>query len=220
MKIKITYFIFLQPESWKLILQEQLDGLIKVGLYDRCDKISLSVVGEELEYNGLINLLKTSYPKIVVEYYSNINEYEFLGIKNLFENSEEDSINLYFHSKGVTSGIKNEQNNKIRRKLFEYTIQNYETIFEEFKKNSELDLSTPLPHSRGFGFYNFFWVRGSYVKNYCIEPKPSQNRFFWEEWVGKPHSKKPKVITYSPIIGYEQINNKDYLYQLRNKYFF
>lgn len=220
MKIKITYFIFLKPENWQKIVNEQLDGLSKSGLYDECDKISLAVIGDEIELNKLKNILNSKYPKAEVEDYSTENRYEFLGIKNLYGNSENDSINLYFHTKGVTSGLKNNQNNKIRYKLFDYTVQNYKNILDEFQRNKELDLSTPLPHARGFGFYNFFWVRGSYIKEYCEIPKPNDNRFFWEEWVGKPYSKKEKIVTFSPLIGYEQIHNKEYLYQLRDKYFF
>jgi hypothetical protein len=220
MKLIVSYFIYLKPQSWESILQEQLDDLIKSGLYDESEKILFSAVGNKKEYETLSNLIQKKYPKIKIEYYSENNEYEFLGIKNLYENSEDNSLNLYFHSKGVTSGVKNEENNKIRRKLSEYTIKNYKTILNEFQKNPDLDISTTFPHLRGFGFYNFFWVRGSYVKKYCIEPKPNINRFFWEEWIGIPHSKKTKVVTFSPIIGYEQITNKDYLYKLRNQYFF
>ena len=74
-----------------------------------------------------------------------------------------------------------------------------------------------FPHMRGFAFYNFFWIRGSYIKKYCQTPVVSSNRFLWEEWIGNPHSKKNIIETFSPIIGHDKIIEKGKLIELKNK---
>ena len=57
------------------------------------------------------------------------------------------------------------------------------------------------PGKSGFVYYNFFWVKSSYIKNHVKEPKITDDRFYWEVWLADQKEKK-KVITFSPFLGY------------------
>ena len=43
----------------------------------------------------------------------------------------------------------------------------------------------------------------SYVRNYCSCSEITTDRYIWEIWIGTEFSRK-KIITYSPIIKYDQ----------------
>ena len=91
-----------------------------------------------------------------------------------------------------------------RQAMFKYTIENYKEGINEFISNKDLDVVCAIPHINGFAWYNFFWVRSSYVRNYCSYPEITTDRFVWEIWIGTEFSRKKKIITYSPIIKYDQ----------------
>ena len=216
-KIKILYFINLRPNKWKPIVEEQLNSLKNLDLYNYADEIYVSLISDKKEIIDFTNLLKTNYSKIQIKDVYTENVFEFAGFKTLYEIADEDSIILYFHTKGIFSGEKNNDNNKLRKLLFEHTIKNYDIYLKEFKKNENIDIGSMFPHMRGFAFYNFFWIRGSYIKKYCQTPVVSSNRFLLEEWIGNPHSKKNIIETFSPIIGHDKIIEKGKLIELKNK---
>jgi len=216
-KIKIVYFIYLRPNKWEIIAKEQLDLLKKSKLYDLSSEIYVSVITEGNEFDKFEKFIHQNYPKLKIKDVFKENLYEYVGFKTIYEISDDDSIVLYFHSKGIFSGEKNSNNNRIRKMLFNTVIEDYEKYINEFKKNKELDIGTILPHHRGFAFYNFFWIRGDYVKKYLKKPVVNDNRFIWEEWIGNPNSTKQNIITYSPLIQYDKIVDKNKLYELRDE---
>jgi hypothetical protein len=218
MKINVFYYTYLYPNHWEKIVTEQLQSLKECGLYDFADKIYITITSNKQDLDKLTKLIENNYNKIKILKYSLENKYEYYGIKSLYDMSEKNSVNLYFHTKGVTSGITNKNNNNIRLGLFNYLIKDFKKILSEFNINKDLDICTLIPHERGFGYYNFFWVRGEYLKKYCQIPTENSNRFYWEEWLGKPHSKKDNIITYSPLLNYEKVNTKDEVIKIRNKY--
>lgn len=206
MNIKIVYFAYLVPSVWQSIVTEQLQALKQLDLYNEAINIYISVISDDVELDKLKILIETEYSKIEImnHYYENIFEYP--GIKTVYDISSENENNtiiLYFHSKGMTSNI-----HLHRKNLFDYTIIPYEQIVSEFSSNAELDVASVLPHPNGFAYFNFFWVRSSYVRKWLPEPTITPNRFVWECWLGIPFSKKDRVITYSPILGYNTITTE------------
>lgn len=200
LKLKLVYFAYLIPNKWESIIDEQLSALVNCGLYEEAQDIYMSVITDHIELKKLKIKLEKKYPKIKLMNIYNENYYEYPGIKTIFDIStdEHDTCLLYFHSKGMTS---NKHEN--RRKLFKYTIQNYKDWIANFWIKPEIDVISAIPHKNGFAYFNYFWVRSSYVKKYCCEPKITQDRYFWEIWLGKPYSKKSQVITWSPYFEYE-----------------
>lgn len=217
MKIRISYFAYLLPGKWRPIIEEQLTALSQTSLYDIAEKIEICVnYDDEQDYQELCDLLKEKWEKIRVSYIINTtrnkNTYEYIGFANTYvlalsTDAPNDTIILYFHSKGMTSNLP-----KIRRNLFEYTIQNYQEYLDAFEKDPELDISGYLPHKNGFVYFNFFWVRASYIINWTEMPSKydkSDDRFIWEIFYGNDYSYKSIVKTWSPLLGYDQIDNKE-----------
>jgi hypothetical protein len=203
---KIVYFAYLVPDKWRPIIEEQLTALVNCGLYDRADEIQMSIIFDNMvDYQELCYILDTSWPKVKIQYVTDKNSYEYLGILNvhtLAHESTPDTVILYFHSKGMTSNLP-----KIRHSLFQYTIQNYQEYLDTFEQDRTLDIAGYLPHPDGFVYFNFFWIRSGYIQNWCPEPKESRNRFIWEVWFGQEYSTKPtKINTWSPLLGYDQID--------------
>ena len=161
-KIKIVYFAYLLPNVWFDIVTEQLDSLQTLQLYEDASNIYISVIADDIEFEKLQQLIKNDYPKleIINHYYENV--YEYPGLKAIYDIADvndDNTILLYFHSKGMTS-----KSHDHRIHLFNKTIRPYEKIIREFTNNKELDVSCILPNPDGFAYFNFFWVRSSYVK--------------------------------------------------------
>lgn len=96
-----------------------------------------------------------------------------------------------------------------RRKLFSKTISNYKDAIEAFENDKDIDVVCAILNHNGFAYYNFFWIRSSYVKKWLPEPVITDDRFVWEVFIGKNYSKKDKVITYSPFLKYQRTDTTD-----------
>lgn len=203
-KIKIVYFAWLCPNIWEPIVREQLESLKALPLYDLANEIYMSVIADDIELEKLKLLLTQEYPKIQLINFFQENVYEYPGFKTLYEiaDNSDNTYILYFHSKGMLSNMHN-----IRRILFENIISNYTTVLNAFENDKTIDVVCTIPGAKGFSYYNFFWVKSSYVYNYCSKPECTKeytkhDRWTWEYWLGYEYSSKPFVKTYSPLIKY------------------
>ena len=145
MKLKVVYFAYLLKDKWEKIVLEQLNCLVKCGLYNEAENIYMSVGYEEYsELTKLINLVKDNYPKIILLNMFKENLYEYPGIKTLYDISDfdNDTYILYFHSKGITSL----DNVSIRQTLFKYTISNYKEYVNKFIEDKNIDISGIITH--------------------------------------------------------------------------
>lgn len=196
----IIYFVNLRPNVWLDIVIEQLNDLKSIELYEISTKIYVSVISsQKQDYDKFSELIKKDYPKIEIINHFTDNLYEYPGIKALYDvaNSVDDeTLLLYFHSKGMFNSAP-----QVRKKLFDINIRNYSRYIYEFEKNKKLDMAGCSPDRSGFVYYNFFWVKSSYIKNHVKEPKITDDRFYWEVWLADQKEKK-KVITFSPFLGY------------------
>jgi hypothetical protein len=196
----IIYFVNLRPKMWSHIVIEQLNDLKSTELYEISTKIYVSVISSrKQDYEKFSELIKKNYSKIEIINHFTENLYEYPGIKALYDvaNSVDDeTLLLYFHSKGMFNDAP-----RHRKKLFDINIRNYSKYIYEFEKNSKLDVAGCSPGKNGFVYYNFFWVKSSYIKNHVKEPQITDNRFYWEVWLAD-QKKTKKVITFSPFLGY------------------
>jgi len=211
MKIKIIYFACLIPNAWEPIVLEQLDALKKLNLYSTASNIWMSVISNDNELSKLKLILSQNYNKIQLKNVFTENYYEYPGIKTLYQvaEDEDDTLLLYLHSKGMTSN-----QHEMRKYLFKNTLENYKEYINEFKKNKDLDIAGAIPHHTGFCYFNFFWTRSSYIRNYCSRPEISENRYIWEVWTGTEYSRKKQINTWSPIIGYATVSNQNEVWDL------
>ena len=210
MNIKIVYFTYLVPNKWEPIVLEQLEALYNItSLYEKAS-IYISVIDDsesQNEFNKLRNIVASKYNKIQFINVFSTNVYEYPGLKSVYELSTDNDSEyiLYFHSKGMTSNQHAERN-----VLFKYTIQNYEKYLCEMENNKEIDTASLIPCVKGFGYYNFFWARSSYINKYCSKPEYSQSyiqheRYTWEIWIGNNYSRKSFIKTYSPYFKYNGV---------------
>jgi hypothetical protein len=210
MNIKIVYFVYLTPGKWEGIVNEQLTQLYSMTLLYNMSTIFMSVIDETLEHQELKKLqllLSDKYSKILLINAFSENVYEYPGIKTVYQistNNDHEYI-LYFHSKGMMSNAYRE-----RQILFDYNIKPYETIINEMEKNLEIDTASAIPCINGYGYYNFWWARSSYINKYCSKPESSKiylkhERFTWEMWLGNHYSHKHFIKTYSPILKYNNV---------------
>jgi len=205
MKIKIVYFAYLLKDKWEDIVLEQLEQLYSLKELYSISDIYMSVIDvseHATELEKLKYILLNKYPKIQLINIFYTNEYEYPGIKSVYELStnNDDEYILYFHSKGMTS---NEHDN--RKTLFEYTIANYTDAIEEFQQNEDTDIVCLIPSGYGFAYYNFFWARSSFINKYCSKPENTNQyllyeKYSWELWLGNHYSNKKCIKTYSPFI--------------------
>lgn len=201
MKLKVNYFIFLKPDAWEPVFEEQIGGLYKLQLYNDAIQIIVSAVSDfPEEYHKVLNLIYTKYPKIVFGNFElGHHAGEYYGFKTLYDIAEdnEDTIILHYHSKGICSGY-----DETRSLMFKHTIENYKTYVNAFENNKNIQLAGAIINPEGFTYFTFFWVRSSYLKRYCIVPKFTLDRFYWEIYTATDYSKQQKesgnVIIYSP----------------------
>lgn len=210
MNIKIVYFTYLVPNKWEPIVLEQLEALYNItSLYEQASiYISLTDDSEsQNEFKKLRNIISSKYNKIQFINVFSKNVYEYPGLKSVYDVSTDNDSEyiLYFHSKGITS------NQDLERKmLFKHTIQNYQKYLDEMENNKEIDVASLIPCVKGFGYYNFFWARSSYINKYCSKPEYSPSyiqheRYTWEIWIGNNYSRKNFIKTYSPYFKYKGV---------------
>lgn len=219
MKIKIVYFAYLNGENWQEIVCEQMNTLKGSELYELADEILMSVVCDEVKLKRLKQHIWAKWKKVQIHSIENSNLYEYPGLRSVWQVSQncDDCVILYFHTKGMSQSSSKRGGNDIRKILFNSTISNFKVYLNEFKKNPKLDSAMIFPSEHGFAWYNFFWVRSSYVKKHLPEPKYTKHRYYWEHWIGSEHSSKKDPVTFSPFIGYKKFGNKAQFNVHRNK---
>ena len=116
------------------------------------------------------------------------NAYEYPAIHSLYrmamskpDDAARNHLFLYFHTKGmVNHGVIKE---RVEKRLFDATIVPWRGIAQQFIENSSIRAAGWMPSSVGFVWYNFWWVRGSYMKQ-LPEPKRDVQRHWLESWIG------------------------------------
>jgi len=218
-KIKIVYFAYLHGDHWQDVICEQMNSLKGTPLYEEADEILISVVCNDDQLKRLKQHIWAKWKKVKIHSIENANLYEYPGLRSVWQVAQEckDCVILYFHTKGMSQSSKERGGADIRKILFNATINNYDVYVSEFEKNPELDSAMMFPSEHGFAWYNFFWVRASYVINHLPEPEFTKHRYYWEHWIGGEHSSKKNPVTFSPFTGYNKFNNRAHFNMHRNK---
>jgi hypothetical protein len=74
--------------------------------------------------------------------------------------------------------------NEIEMKVLRNTIKHYIQIIKIFEKNKTIDKACVFPDKSGICWFNFFWCRGSFLKN-LPEPKITNDRYYYEQYIGQ-----------------------------------
>jgi hypothetical protein len=123
------------------------------------------------------------FPNVTVEC-NYTNQFEYPGIMKIWElgqqHSSRNDILLYFHSKGIT----HEKKFSTWSSGFWNNILNKKDLIEEiFDIFPTIDKIGPRSGGNGWIWYNFWYARGSYIKE-LEKPVLTQRRHYYESWLG------------------------------------
>ena len=185
-KIEIVYHIATMG-NWKEIVQEQIDTFAKSGLGDACDRMTVTVVGNQIEeVYPLFSCLKFYQKVKIIHSSEDFHQYEFPGIEAVRQIALQDpnARILYVHSKGVTHyGKPSEQPSRFWRRYMEYfVIERWEDCINALVEADICGVDWTQSTS-GLPFYagNFWWAKGEYVLTCKLN---YNNRFDCEAFIG------------------------------------
>jgi hypothetical protein len=190
---------------------EWIENQIKM-IYNYCNIIYIiAIVGKKNETKFKQKVWKI-YPNVIIEcsYYNN---YEYEGIYKMWElgqllNNKNDIL-LYFHSKGL-SRINNYSHSiwslvaKYKYDIILYDYNKIKDIFNIFPEINKIGYSCD---KYGFIWYNFYFVRSSYIFN-LERPIKTKRRHYYEDYLCRVADKDNKY----PLLERKLINyNKNIL---------
>jgi len=178
---------------WEAIFKEQLQILIKSGLYNECREINIGCIGSNRERRKLEMIYLMKYPKIKIKAYSkNPKEYEFTTLR-LIEADNTKYIGFYFHLKGV-SRPKDQMQKKERRYLNETMINQWRTPFALLQAGYDIASSNYLTIPRRFTG-NFFWFHRSLINKLPrLKDMDLTNRYVAECWIHMACTENLKML--------------------------
>jgi len=180
--IVIVYYIYLPIDrNWRSIVGGQLNDFIISGVNGRMFIHICSL------YSHLISECKefidSIYPNYEEIYTSNQNLYEYPGIKLVYDISQKnpDNIILYIHSKGMVFTYEDKElRTEKEMVLFRNTIYPHKKVLKLFEENTSINKIGLYPGQTGMIYFNFFWIRASYLKN---PPEINTDRFYYEDYI-------------------------------------
>ncbi len=178
--------------DWEKIFGEQMEKCVRSGLYEKSEKIFVSLLGPECE--------RVKFPLEKIEIFhrsANLREYEFPALRKIHEICQNENCFLwYIHTKGVSVTDYRKKFVEDWRKLLDYFIierstdclmwleKNYDVCGINWKKE-------PWGHFYG----NFWWARSEYIRKLpSIDEKFSKLRHNAERWIGMGNKVRVKNI--------------------------
>lgn len=194
--IKIVYFVYINPNSnWESIVYGQLEQLRDIGLLNFA-QLYVHVVCEHIELIKPIMHKINSINSGAIITISLQNQYEYKGIHLVWElaNKDPDAIYLYFHSKGMRYNYNSRALDE--RRIFQEVICPWVKIINIFSSQKHINKIGYGSPYEGYVWFNFWWARGSYLKE-CVEPILTSNRWYYEHWL-------QMKITNTPVSSYKE----------------
>lgn len=209
--IAVVYHIYC-VNDWVEVAEEQIERLIKSGLYDVADKIfaTLNIKdgwGNFLDDENKIVSLFIKYPKIEVSYHTNY--FEYAGIKKAWDLGQDENVKvLYFHAKGVSNKYRRYDKQeevsekkvisiKSWREVLEYfLIDNWKTCLEKLEEFDNVGVTC----DNGWFWGNFWWSQSKHLKT-KTEPMCHVGRWYYEAWLNEgSHAKNHEFykFTFNP----------------------
>lgn len=185
--IFIVYFINTKVnDNYYNLMKQQLDhlksteilGRFKDGLISKTHLFIVAISDNEEKIRKEINEI---CPFSHLDVY-NEDTFEYRGIQKVYDLATYDNIILYFHSKGISrisAGRTPEE-----QSIFRGVIENWYSNLDRFLRFESIDKLGLATSEKGFVWYNFWWVRGSFVKQ-LEYPVISPRRHYYEDWLGR-----------------------------------
>jgi len=129
-----------------------------------------------------------SQNKKIILHINNQSIHEYPGIHLLWElgqKNEDNTVLLYYHSKGITHINANEKykRNELEEILFNKVILDRKKYMKNFLENNSLKKCGHSVSDMGFIWHNYFFIKNDYLKQ-KEEPILTENRYYYEGWSG------------------------------------
>jgi hypothetical protein len=224
--IFIFYHIYAIGD-WENLVNKQLVRLKNSGVYGSCLAMFVSFIGDEKSVEKYYEIIKT-YKKIHTIKADNINNKEYDILHAIWflanetfpcrENAGVEARVLYFHTKGVSSGLTSlEVQNRMndwRNMMEHFVIDNWSRCFIELDTADVVGCNYRKQDLFGVecGHFsgNFWWARLSYIYK-LSEPKKDWDVAYNEFWIGEKDP-QVKILHESKIDHYkESYSSEKYL---------
>lgn len=182
----IVYHVYCFGEYKKLVSQ-QFNRLKKSGLYDWCDTMEITVIGNNSDFI-LIEDMFIDYKKININFYKN-NTYEYYAIDLIWKYSQKYNGKVfYFHTKGVFNVFKDFKKRTISS-VKKKSIESWRNVMEYFLIDNFRDCLDSLDSDNqcgvhfedGWWYGNFWWSTLEWIRN---NGRPNfGDRWYFEAWL-------------------------------------
>jgi hypothetical protein len=183
--IHIIYFTFLTEPRWKTIVYGQCQDIISSAIPARISFVLCSHPDRSdllKECSEWITDTFKEYPYKIDITTQDHNQYEYPGLKKLYDTAStatDDTLFLYLHSKGMVYHSHSGRN-PIEVRLTKDLLYNWKDYLNIFDTKPSITMACMLPQR--LAWYNFFWIRGSYMKT-IRPPRIDSNRFYYEAYL-------------------------------------
>ena len=137
----------------------------------------------------------------------NLHEYPALHLLWSLACKQPDHLYLYFHAKGMTHdeevGLSGFRRSAIEMALFREVVTPWRSVRSIFGHlGDRVQHAGIAPAALGWQWFNYFWVRGQYLRR-LVEPIATSRRHYFEDWLGRlssaaPHAECPVARSPGP----------------------
>lgn len=179
----IVFFAYMM-KNWDVFI-EIANNLRNSPSYDIADFIYIAATIRDSDLDKFKSLLQSLLPKAQIYINDEENDFEYKGLRCLYETATESSISLYVHTKGAfydTVGqilIRRVMNAVLFQKAQEcisFIQQGYSKVCAY--KNKE-----------GICWYNLFWASGKLIRSKGKPLHEKSNRYYYETYLNCPYKK-------------------------------
>lgn len=198
--IQMVYYIYINPnKNWRPNILGQLDDIKNCSLLSDLSNILHCVICAHTQdlIDEVVHLInKELMPLHLSSRQVNFtttkdNNAEYPGILKLHELSHihPNDLFIYIHSKGMSHP--HEERLSLEKTLLQSLVNPWQQVKQIFENNQQIKKAGLFPSPEGWIWFNFFWVRGDYIKDQCREPlkKTLEEKWYYENWIGREGSK-------------------------------
>lgn len=185
--IIIVFYVYAdQPNCWRNTIQEQINDIKVCGILHVSDlyiHLSCSIDLKEA-IKSYIDGQLSKLCHINYSYTSN-NQFEYPALHQLYTlaQTNQNKIFVYFHTKDISHLDSTYKRSELNKTLTRSTLWNYNKVLNIFKMKPHINKIGLFPaQTQGWIWYNFFWVRGSFIAT-AKEPIISSDRWYYERWL-------------------------------------
>jgi hypothetical protein len=217
MNMRIIYHTYICNEKSLNIVSGQLYDIEMSEIMNE-SKLDITITYDNTIDRTLITRTHEIINSFPEKYKSNItviekgkNQFEYLGINQLYQLAciDPTCIFIYMHTKGASHKSKAKNRSFENIFLTRTLLWNWRDNYKIFSNNSDINYMGLFPTIRQFVWFNFFWVRGSYVTSCEVPREVPKTRYYYEAWLSTGKSGKH-------IQGYSLYKNRVFLFDKAN----